>query len=198
MYCIIELICSGSSICFRFWFSFKLVGEKKKGGACLAKQALLTQRWAEQGVVIMSDPAVCSFITKILCSNGGCMDYKTIPQYLDLSEQQLQQILQDSGKERFLVDREGNSCQVLAVSPVRLCLRHECVGCERLHVCKNYIKSKCYRPTRGKGWVSDNQEVILTAETQINQTEHNYCGVGCSSGLWGILEGGSFLYPACH
>ncbi|XP_050821238.1 protein mono-ADP-ribosyltransferase PARP12-like isoform X2 [Gopherus flavomarginatus] len=91
----------------------------------------------------MSDPAVCSFITKVLCSNGGRMECSKIPQHVGLSEQQLEQILQDVGHERFLVHQEGGARWVLAVSPLRLCVRKECAGCERLHFCKLNLMGRC-------------------------------------------------------
>lgn len=70
---------------------------------------------------------------------------------MELSEQQLEQILTEAGKERFLVCQQGLSCKVLAVSPLRLCLKNECEGCESLHLCRNYVKGRCYRPLRGRG-----------------------------------------------
>ncbi|KAJ6668489.1 hypothetical protein lerEdw1_011971 [Lerista edwardsae] len=134
------------------------------------------------------------FITKILCSNGGCLDYTTIPQYLDLSDHQLQQILQDSGKERFLVDRQGTSCQVLAVSPVRLCLRNECEGCERLHVCKNYMKSKCYRPIRGK-WACKYNHDIFSEENRKVLKNHELSGLNEDELRVLLLQNDPFLLP---
>lgn len=99
----------------------------------------------------MSDPAIYSFITKILCAGGGAINSKELPQHVELSEQQLEQILAEAGKERFLISQQGHSCLVVAVSPVRLCSTNECEGCKSLHLCKNYVKGRCYRPSRGKG-----------------------------------------------
>ncbi|XP_039352696.1 zinc finger CCCH-type antiviral protein 1-like isoform X3 [Mauremys reevesii] len=125
----------------------------------------------------MSDPAVCSFITKVLCSNGGRLEYSKVPQYVGLSEQQLEQILQDVGHERFLVNQEGGARWVLAVSPLRLCVRKECAGCERLHFCKLNLMGKCNFGVRACKYSHDiftdgNRKVLKTHEVSgLNENE---------------------------
>ncbi|KAM9173114.1 protein mono-ADP-ribosyltransferase PARP12-like [Pangshura tecta] len=125
----------------------------------------------------MSDPAVCSFITKVLCSNGGRLEYSKIPQHVGLSEQQLEQILQDVGHERFLVHQEGGARWVLAVSPLRLCVRKECAGCERLHFCKLNLMGKCNFGVRACKYSHDvftdgNRKVLKTHEVSgLNENE---------------------------
>ncbi|XP_033004142.1 zinc finger CCCH-type antiviral protein 1-like [Lacerta agilis] len=91
----------------------------------------------------MSDPAVCSYIAKLLCASGGRMEQAVLVQQLELPEEQLRQILEEVGQERFLVRAQGPSTWVLAVSPVRLCVRKECPGCEQLHLCKLNLKGCC-------------------------------------------------------
>lgn len=103
----------------------------------------------------MSDPVVCAFLTKLLCSQGGCLDYQELPRHVELPDSQLKQVLQDAGESRFLqVPQPGGAPaaagQVFALSPVRLCTKHECGGCERLHICKKHLRGKCFRPCRGK------------------------------------------------
>ncbi|KAM7181141.1 protein mono-ADP-ribosyltransferase PARP12-like [Macrochelys suwanniensis] len=125
----------------------------------------------------MSDPAVCSFITKVLCANGGLLEYGQIPQHVGLSEQQLEQILQDVGQERFLVHKERGSRWVLAVSPLRLCMRKECAGCERLHFCKLNLMGKCNFGVRACKYSHDiftdgNRKVLKTHEVSgLNENE---------------------------
>ncbi|XP_030395268.1 protein mono-ADP-ribosyltransferase PARP12-like isoform X2 [Gopherus evgoodei] len=125
----------------------------------------------------MSDPAVCSFITKVLCSNGGRMECSKIPQHVGLSEQQLEQILQDVGHERFLVHQEGGARWVLAVSPLRLCVRKECAGCERLHFCKLNLMGRCNFGVRACKYSHDiftdgNRKMLKTHEVSgLNENE---------------------------
>uniref|UniRef100_A0A8C3XR84 Poly [ADP-ribose] polymerase 12 n=1 Tax=Chelydra serpentina TaxID=8475 RepID=A0A8C3XR84_CHESE len=125
----------------------------------------------------MSDPAVCSFITKVLCANGGLLEYGQIPQHVGLSEQQLEQILQDVGQERFLVHKERGSRWVLAVSPLRVCMRKECAGCERLHFCKLNLMGKCNFGVRACKYSHDiftdgNRKVLKTHEVSgLNENE---------------------------
>uniref|UniRef100_A0ABM5GH75 Protein mono-ADP-ribosyltransferase PARP12-like isoform X1 n=1 Tax=Pogona vitticeps TaxID=103695 RepID=A0ABM5GH75_9SAUR len=91
----------------------------------------------------MSDPVVCSFITKVICSKGGRVEYSRLASEVQLPDPQLRQILEEPGQERFLVRPEGTSTWVLAVSAVRTCVRKECEGCDRLHLCKLNLKWKC-------------------------------------------------------
>ncbi|XP_074859432.1 protein mono-ADP-ribosyltransferase PARP12-like isoform X2 [Carettochelys insculpta] len=125
----------------------------------------------------MSDPAVCSFITKILCAHGGRLECGAIPQHVGLSEQQLEQVLQDAGHERFLVHKQGGARWVLAVSPLRLCMRKECAGCERLHLCKLNLMGRCNFGARACKYSHDiftdrNRRVLKTYEVSgLNENE---------------------------
>ncbi|XP_026581754.1 zinc finger CCCH-type antiviral protein 1-like, partial [Pseudonaja textilis] len=91
----------------------------------------------------MADPAVCSYLTKVLCSRGGCVRLSELPDEMGLSLSQLRQVLEDAGQARFLSARRGSDLCVLAVSPVRLCVRQVCMGCERLHLCKLNLRGRC-------------------------------------------------------
>ncbi|XP_060109793.1 zinc finger CCCH-type antiviral protein 1-like [Heteronotia binoei] len=100
----------------------------------------------------MSDPAVCAFLTKVLCSHGGRLEREQLSsQVAGLSEQQLSQILEEDAPERFLLVRApgdpgaASARTVLAVSAVRLCPSRECSGsdCERLHLCKLNLMGRC-------------------------------------------------------
>uniref|UniRef100_A0A8C5RUN1 PAR12 polymerase n=1 Tax=Laticauda laticaudata TaxID=8630 RepID=A0A8C5RUN1_LATLA len=91
----------------------------------------------------MADPAVCSYLTKVLCSRGGCVPLSALPDEMGLSLSQVRLVLEDAGQARFLSARRGGDLCVLAVSPVRLCVRQVCMGCERLHLCKLNLRGRC-------------------------------------------------------
>nr|XP_056718670.1 zinc finger CCCH-type antiviral protein 1-like [Euleptes europaea] len=98
----------------------------------------------------MADPAVCAFLAKVLCGHGGRLQYGQLPSHLPgLSAQQLRQILEQGAPERFLLTPEPggagdpSSRWVLAVSAVRLCPQRECLGCDRLHLCKLNLLGRC-------------------------------------------------------
>uniref|UniRef100_A0A8C9FRG8 WWE domain-containing protein n=1 Tax=Pavo cristatus TaxID=9049 RepID=A0A8C9FRG8_PAVCR len=89
----------------------------------------------------MCDPVVCSYLTKTLCAEGGRLGLAELQQHVGLSAQQLRETLQAAGPERFLLLTGSRGApEVLAVTAVRVCMRKECGGCERLHLC-NFIIS---------------------------------------------------------
>lgn len=90
----------------------------------------------------MSDPAVSSFLTQTLCSHGGRLGLRELQEYVGLSAPQLQDTLSAAGPRRFLVVEGGT--EVLAVTDVRVCVRKECDGCERLHLCKLHLMGRCH------------------------------------------------------
>ncbi|KAL7976349.1 hypothetical protein Chor_002568 [Crotalus horridus] len=93
----------------------------------------------------MADPAVSSYLAKVLCSRGGRLALSELPGEAGLSAGQLQQVLRDAGPERFLVRPGGSGDHdVLAVSAVRLCVRQACPGCPRLHLCKLNLRGRCW------------------------------------------------------
>jgi len=97
----------------------------------------------------MADPAVCCFLTKSLCAEGGRLGLPELRQRIGLSAQQLDETLSAAGPQRFVVLRDGGGGGgVLATSPVRVCVRKECGGCERLHLCKLHLMGRCYRGAR--------------------------------------------------
>ncbi|XP_054856294.1 zinc finger CCCH-type antiviral protein 1-like isoform X2 [Eublepharis macularius] len=142
----------------------------------------------------MSDPAVCSFITKILCAQGGGVPSEALPQHLELPGQQLERILQEAGNERFLVARQGLSCRVLAVSSVRLCLRNECGGCDCLHICKNYIQGRCYRPASGRGSCKYSHDVFSETNRKVLKN-HELSGLNEDELRVLLLQNDPFLLP---
>jgi len=92
----------------------------------------------------MGDPVVCSFLTKTLCAEGGRLGLAELQQHVGLSAQQLQETLQAAGPERFLLlTGAGGAPEVLALTAVRICMRKQCEGCERLHLCKLHLMGRC-------------------------------------------------------
>ncbi|XP_048372109.1 zinc finger CCCH-type antiviral protein 1-like isoform X2 [Sphaerodactylus townsendi] len=142
----------------------------------------------------MSDLAVCSFITKILCARGGAISSKELPQHLELPDQQLEQILKEAGKERFLVTLRGFSPQVLALSSLKLCLRNECEGCEHLHICRNYIKGRCHRPVRGRGACKYSHDILSEANRKVLKN-HELSGLNEDELRVLLLQNDPFLLP---
>ncbi|XP_053243525.1 protein mono-ADP-ribosyltransferase PARP12-like isoform X3 [Podarcis raffonei] len=142
----------------------------------------------------MSDAVVCSFITKILCSKGGGLGFSELPSLSGLPEHQLEEILQDAGKEKFLVVPRDSLRQVLAVSPVRLCLRNSCGGCENLHICKNYIKGRCFRPACGRWACKYSHEVFSEANRKVLKA-HELSGLNENELRVLLLQNDHFLWP---
>ncbi|XP_045351778.1 zinc finger CCCH-type antiviral protein 1-like [Leopardus geoffroyi] len=120
----------------------------------------------------MADPTVCSFLTKVLCANGGRMFLRDLRGHVELSEARLRDVLRQAGPDRFLLQevemREGlwdaeaeaaagaggaggaggGPCawRVVAVSSARLCARYqrgECQACDQLHLCRRHMLGKC-------------------------------------------------------
>ncbi|XP_004462193.1 zinc finger CCCH-type antiviral protein 1-like isoform X1 [Dasypus novemcinctus] len=116
----------------------------------------------------MADPTVCSFLTKVLCANGGRMFLQDLRGNVELSEAKLQDVLRKAGPDRFLMQevymKEGlwddeaeaaagasggggtTAWRVVAVSSVRLCARYqrgECQACDQLHFCRRHMLGKC-------------------------------------------------------
>ncbi|XP_070611353.1 protein mono-ADP-ribosyltransferase PARP12-like [Erythrolamprus reginae] len=91
----------------------------------------------------MADPAVCSYLSKVLCSRGGCVPLSDLPQEMGLEMSELRRVLTDAGQGRFLPVRKRGDLCVLAVSAARLCVRQVCAGCDRLHLCKLNLRGRC-------------------------------------------------------
>ncbi|KAM6145382.1 protein mono-ADP-ribosyltransferase PARP12-like [Phoenicopterus ruber ruber] len=126
----------------------------------------------------MSDPAVSCFLTRTLCAQGGRLGLPELQQHIGLSAQQLEETLSAAGPERFLVLRDdGGGAAVLALSAVRLCVRKECRGCERLHLCKLHLMGKCNLGPRSCKYSHDiinaeNKKVLKTHElSSLNEKE---------------------------
>ncbi|XP_075617119.1 protein mono-ADP-ribosyltransferase PARP12 [Balearica regulorum gibbericeps] len=143
----------------------------------------------------MSDPAVCCFLTKILCTQGGRLSLSELRQHIDLSAQQLEETLLTAGPQRFLVLRDGGGAQVLAVSAVRLCVRKECAGCERLHLCKRHLMGKCNLGPRSCKYSHN----IINAENKKVLKTYELSGLDENELRVLLLQNDPFLLPdICH
>ncbi|XP_032131746.1 zinc finger CCCH-type antiviral protein 1 [Sapajus apella] len=96
----------------------------------------------------MADPEVCCFITKILCAHRGRMDMDALLQEIKLSEEQLCEVLQVAGPDRFVVLETGGvvgvTRSVVATTRARVCRRKYCQSrCDNLHLCKLNLLGRC-------------------------------------------------------
>ncbi|KAK1204207.1 PAR12 ribosyltransferase, partial [Pygoscelis papua] len=139
----------------------------------------------------MSDPAVCCFLTKTLCAQGGRLGLPELQQHIGLSAQQLEGTLSAAGPHRFLVRRDGGREVVLAVSPVRVCVRKACEGCERLHLCKLYLMGKCNLGPRSCKYSHD----IINAENKKVLKTHELSGLNENELRVLLLQNDPFLLP---
>ncbi|XP_074681747.1 protein mono-ADP-ribosyltransferase PARP12-like isoform X1 [Strix aluco] len=143
----------------------------------------------------MSDPAVCCFLTKTLCAHGGELELPELRRYIGLSAQQLEETLWAAGPQRFLVLREDGGTRVLALSGVRLCVRKECGGCERLHLCKLHLMGRCNLGVRSCKYSHD----ILSAENKKVLKTHELSGLDENELRVLLLQNDPFLLPdACQ
>ncbi|XP_075572950.1 protein mono-ADP-ribosyltransferase PARP12 [Pelecanus crispus] len=140
----------------------------------------------------MGDPAVCCFLTKTLCAQGGRLGLPELRQHIGLSAQQLEATLSAAGPQRFLVLRDGGGgAEVLAVSAVRLCVRKECGGCERLHLCKLHLMGKCNLGPRHCKYSHD----IINAENKKVLKTHELSGLDENELRVLLLQNDPFLLP---
>ncbi|KAM7128909.1 protein mono-ADP-ribosyltransferase PARP12-like [Ciconia maguari] len=139
----------------------------------------------------MSDPAVCCFLTKTLCAQGGQLGLPELRQHVGLSAQQLEETLSAAGPQRFLVLQDGGDARVLALSPVRLCVLKECGGCARLHLCKLHLMGKCNLGPRSCKYSHD----ITNAENKKVLKTHELSGLDENELRVLLLQNDPFLLP---
>uniref|UniRef100_A0A8C5PLM9 Poly [ADP-ribose] polymerase n=1 Tax=Leptobrachium leishanense TaxID=445787 RepID=A0A8C5PLM9_9ANUR len=110
----------------------------------------------------MSDPAVTAFLTKLLCANGGRLPRAQLTQYLELPQEQIDQILQEES-ERFPQAGE----LILAHCPIRICPEYirgkeDKDDCGKLHLCCSHLRGTCW-----------NSKKFTCKYSHNTQTEHN-------------------------
>ncbi|NWR94649.1 PAR12 polymerase, partial [Furnarius figulus] len=136
----------------------------------------------------MSDPAVCCFLTKALCAHGGRLALPELQRLVGLSEQQLAETLAAAGPRQFLL-RGGT--EVLAVSAVRVCVRRECGGCERLHLCKQHLMGRCRLGPSSCKYSHD----IISAENKKVLKKHDLSGLSENELRILLLQNDTFFLP---
>ncbi|NXI73093.1 PAR12 polymerase, partial [Anseranas semipalmata] len=140
----------------------------------------------------MSDPAVCCFLTKTLCAQGGRLGLPELQQHIDLSEQQLLGTLLAAGPRRFVVTKDGGRpAEVLAVSDVRVCVRKECEGCDRLHLCKLHLMGRCNLGPRACKYSHE----IASAENKKVLKTHELSGLSENELRVLLLQNDPFFLP---
>ncbi|XP_039616771.1 protein mono-ADP-ribosyltransferase PARP12-like isoform X2 [Polypterus senegalus] len=106
----------------------------------------------------MSVSSLISYATKLICSNGGSMDYRElhrlVTHYFNDSDNVLLKVLRN--KTRFVVahgkkeqasgDRLSPTCKIFAKTSLRMCKVYpngSCDNCRALHLCKYFVYQNC-------------------------------------------------------
>ncbi|XP_053834786.1 protein mono-ADP-ribosyltransferase PARP12-like isoform X2 [Vidua macroura] len=137
----------------------------------------------------MCDPAVCSFLTQTLCAHGGRLGLRELQENIGLSALQLQDTLAAAGPRRFLVVEGGQV--VLAVTDARVCVRKECDGCERLHLCKLHLMGRCNLGPSSCKYSHD----IMNAENKKVLKKHDLSGLSENELQVLLLQNDPFFLP---
>ncbi|CAN8212716.1 unnamed protein product [Coccothraustes coccothraustes] len=137
----------------------------------------------------MCDPAVSSFLTQTLCAHGGRLGLRELQENVGLSALQLENTLSAAGPRRFLVMKDGQV--VLAVTDVRVCVRKECDGCERLHLCKLHLVGRCHLGPSSCKYSHD----IMNAENKKVLKKHDLSGLSENELQVLLLQNDAFFLP---
>ncbi|XP_018775269.2 zinc finger CCCH-type antiviral protein 1-like isoform X1 [Serinus canaria] len=141
----------------------------------------------------MCDPAVSSFLTQTLCAHGGRLGLRELQENIGLSALQLENTLSAAGPRRFLVLEGGQV--VLAVTDVRVCVRKECDGCERLHLCKLHLMGRCHLGPSSCKYSHD----VMNAENKKVLKKHDLSGLSENELQVLLLQNDAFFLPdACQ
>ncbi|NXE63963.1 PAR12 polymerase, partial [Calcarius ornatus] len=137
----------------------------------------------------MCDPAVSSFLTQTLCAHGGRLGLRELQENVGLSALQLQDTLSAAGPGRFLLVEGGQV--VLAVTDARVCVRKECDGCERLHLCKQHLMGRCHLGPSSCKYSHD----IMNAENKKVLKKHDLSGLSENELQVLLVQNDAFFLP---
>uniref|UniRef100_A0A8C5J0X3 PAR12 polymerase n=1 Tax=Junco hyemalis TaxID=40217 RepID=A0A8C5J0X3_JUNHY len=137
----------------------------------------------------MCDPAVSSFLTQTLCAHGGRLGLRELQENVGLSALQLQDTLSAAGPRRFLLLEGGQV--VLAVTDARVCVRKECDGCDRLHLCKQHLMGRCHLGPSSCKYSHD----IMNAENKKVLKNHDLSGLSENELQVLLLQNDAFFLP---
>ncbi|XP_077639358.1 protein mono-ADP-ribosyltransferase PARP12 isoform X5 [Lonchura striata] len=141
----------------------------------------------------MCDPAVFSFLTQTLCAHGGRLGLRELQEHIGLPALQLQDTLAAAGPRRFVLLEGGQA--VLAVTDARVCVRKECDGCERLHLCKLHLMGRCNLGPSSCKYSHD----IMNAENKKVLKKHDLSGLSENDLQVLLLQNDPFFLPdTCH
>ncbi|XP_045421269.1 zinc finger CCCH-type antiviral protein 1 isoform X1 [Lemur catta] len=120
----------------------------------------------------MADPAVCCFITKILCAHGGRMALDELLEKFRLPEEQLCDLLEQAGPDRFVLLETGSSprvtLSVVANTRARVCRRKYCQRpCDNLHLCKLNLLGRCNYSQSDRNLCKYSHEVLSAENFRI-------------------------------
>ncbi|XP_053914831.1 zinc finger CCCH-type antiviral protein 1 isoform X2 [Cuculus canorus] len=156
--------------------------------------SLRSPSWPRLGERTMSDPAVSCYLTKTLCAQGGRLPLPELQRRIGLSAPQLRDTLAAAGTERFLLLLDGDA-RVLALAPLRVCVRKECGGCERLHLCKSHVLGRCRLGARSCNYSHD----IISPENRKVLKAHGLSSLDENELRVLLLQNDPFFLPAvCH
>lgn len=100
---------------------------------------------------------VSTFVTKTLCDNQGCLDFKQLDERISrtctVAEAVMQSVLFDSSRVALLEGKQkvvgnkifGPDTLVVAKTGLRLCQKKpgECLQCDGLHLCRYLVCGEC-------------------------------------------------------
>lgn len=147
----------------------------------------------------MADPGVCCFITKILCAHGGRMALEELLHEMQLSEEQLCEVLEEAGPDRFVVlemgGKEGVTRSVVATTRARVCRRKYCnKPCGNLHLCKLNLLGRCHYSQSERNLCKYSHEVLSEDNFRV-LTNHGLSGLNQEELAVLLLQSDPFFMP---
>ncbi|XP_062955300.1 zinc finger CCCH-type antiviral protein 1 isoform X2 [Cynocephalus volans] len=120
----------------------------------------------------MADPEVCCFITKILCAHRGRMALDALLDKIALSKDELCEVLEVAGPDRFVLLETGSTTgvtrSVVATTRARVCRRKYCQKtCGNLHLCKLNLLGRCNYSQSERNLCKYSHEVLSEENSKV-------------------------------